>query len=268
MALASDRCICVRKFEYSETSQILTLLSREHGLLRVIAKGAHRVTKAGAGRFDGGIDLLDAGNALFTDDTHRELGTLTEWKLADGHLKLRSRLRSLYLGLYAVELVSLLIEEHDPHPRIFDQLETLLNDLASPGQEELFLVFELDLLREAGFSPQLDMCVSCGQSSGDRDPVYFSSARGGVICRNCQTVVPDRMSIDPRLVRLLQSLQLPASNLSRRLPRLTRHQTDPLNQLLSRHLEDRLSRHLRMPRYILECRSTSERLPARVGHSG
>ena len=29
MALSRDRCICLRKVEYSETSQILTLLARE-----------------------------------------------------------------------------------------------------------------------------------------------------------------------------------------------------------------------------------------------
>ena len=45
MALVSDRCICLRKTEYSETSQILTLFGYIHGITRVIAKGAHRRTK-------------------------------------------------------------------------------------------------------------------------------------------------------------------------------------------------------------------------------
>ena len=51
MPLQPDRCICLRKFEYSETSQILTLLGKDTGLVRVIAKGAHRKTKAGASKF-------------------------------------------------------------------------------------------------------------------------------------------------------------------------------------------------------------------------
>ena len=42
--LLSDPCLCLRKPEYSETSQTLTLLSRTHGLLRVIAKGRSRDT--------------------------------------------------------------------------------------------------------------------------------------------------------------------------------------------------------------------------------
>src|SRR3712207_7995583 len=53
MPLVRDRCICLRRTEYSETSQILTLFAREHGIVRAIAKGAHRRTKAGASKFDG-----------------------------------------------------------------------------------------------------------------------------------------------------------------------------------------------------------------------
>ena len=64
MALVSDRCVCLRKVAYSETSQILLLFARNHGLVRVIAKGAHRTTKAGASKFGGGIDLLDLADTV------------------------------------------------------------------------------------------------------------------------------------------------------------------------------------------------------------
>src|SRR5437899_3781571 len=83
MSLLSDPCLCLRKTEYSETSQILTLFSRNHGLLRVIAKGAHRTTKAGASKFGGGIDLLDLADAVFTHHPDRDLATLTAWSLND-----------------------------------------------------------------------------------------------------------------------------------------------------------------------------------------
>src|SRR5215216_995337 len=126
MPLVRDRCICLRRTEYSETSQILTLFSRDHGTIRAIAKGAHRRTKAGASKFDGGVDLLDVGDAVFTGDPGRDLGTLTEWSLRDGHRTLRSNLRGLYLALYAAELVGTLVEEHDPHPDLFDRLEATL----------------------------------------------------------------------------------------------------------------------------------------------
>jgi DNA repair protein RecO (recombination protein O) len=261
MALESDRCLCVRKLEYSETSQILTLFSRDHGLVRVIAKGAHRRTKAGASRFDGGIDLLDIGQAVFTGDTSRDLATLTEWKLIEGHLGLRQNLRGLYLGIYTAELISTLIEEHDAHPDLFDRVACSIADLGTARAEQTFLALQLDLLRETGFLPELSACIECGTGLNDRDGVYFSPSRGGVVCRNCEAAIPDRMNVDLRLIRLAGSiLRLPRSEgVPQRLPQLTRHQTDPLNRLFSEHIQHTLGRRLRMISYIL--RST-QRKPA------
>src|SRR6476660_2778947 len=116
MPLARDRCLCLRKVEYSETSQILVLFAREHGIFRAIAKGAHRRTKAGASKFDGGVDLLEVGDAVFSHDPARDLTPLTEWHLREGHPELRRSLRGFYLGLYAAELIGRLVEEHDAHP--------------------------------------------------------------------------------------------------------------------------------------------------------
>ena len=257
MALAQDRCICLRKFEYSETSQILTLFAREHGLLRVIAKGAHRRTKAGSSKFDGGLDLLDTGRAVFTFDPGKELNTLTEWHLDEGHLSLRRSLRGMLLAQYAAELTSLLFEEHDPHEAMFDRLAETVGELATPRAEEAFLAFQLDLLREAGYLPELRACAECGLPAGDGGHAdggaYFSPNRGGVVCRNCEGAVPDRLEIDPRLLRLVGGvLRLPRSNGSlQRLPRLTRHQTDPLNRVFADHVEHTLGKRLRLPRYVL-----------------
>ena len=253
MPLVHDRCICLRKTEYSETSQILTLFSRQHGITRVIAKGAHRRTKAGASKFDGGIDLLDLGEAVFSHDLARDLPPLTEWSLREGHLALRKSLRGIYLGLYSAELVGRLIDEHDPHPQLFDRLEASLPELASSRREEAFLSFQLDLLRESGYLAELFACVCCGTAMDGSGPCYFSADRGGVVCRNCEPTTSDRSSLDPRLLRLLQTIaRLPRANGSpQRLPQLTRHQTDPINRLFANQIQHTLGRALRLPRYVL-----------------
>jgi DNA repair protein RecO (recombination protein O) len=253
MPLVHDRCLCLRKTEYSETSQILTLFAREHGITRVIAKGARRRTKAGASKFDGGIDLLDVGEAVFSHDLARDLPPLTEWSLREGHLALRKNLRGIYLGLYSAELVSRLIEEHDPHPQLFDRLEATLPELASSRREEAFLAFQLDLLRESGYLAELFACVCCGTAMDDRSPCYFSAARGGVVCRTCEHTTTDRATLDPRLLRLLQTIsRLPRANGSpQRLPQLTRHQTDPINRIFANQIQHTLGRGLRLPKYVL-----------------
>jgi DNA repair protein RecO (recombination protein O) len=253
--IGPSRLARLRKTEYSETSQILVLFGRDSGIVRVIAKGAHRRTKAGSSKFDGGVDLLDIGDAIFTHAAHQQLGTLTEWGLREGHLSLRRNLRAMYLGLYAAELVAALLEEHDPHPEVFDRLEMTLLELPTARTEETFLSFELDLLRDAGYLPQWSACASCGNALTDR--AYFSAATGGVICRNCEGTTPDRIEIDPRLARLVEGIiRLPRNNGSpARLPQLTRHQTDPINRLLADHVRHTLSKDLRMSKYVLPARA-------------
>ncbi len=249
MPLVHDRAICIRKVEYSETSQILTLFTREHGRVQTIAKGAHRRTKAGASKFDGGVDLLDIGEAVFSHSVERDLSTLTEWHLIEGHAALHRDLRAMYLGLFAAELVTMLFEEHDPHLELFDRFERVLDELGTTSREETFLAFELLLLRESGYTPSLANCVSCGAEARLlRDRAYFSPSLGGLVCRNCESIAPDRIEIDPRLIGVVQTvLGSPA-----RLPRLTRHQTDPINRVLSAHIEHTLGRRLRMTPWILD----------------
>jgi DNA repair protein RecO (recombination protein O) len=254
MGLVNDRCICLRKVEYSETSQVLTLLARGNGLLKVIAKGAHRVAKNGSGKFGGGVDLMDVGEATFSDRMEKELLVLTEWKLAEGHRPLRSSLRGLWLGFYACELASLLIELRDPHPAAFDGLERLFGELATPRAEQGFLAFELDLLRETGYLPEFLRCRTCGAAvDGRRGMVGFDAAAGGVICGKCQASEPRKQRIDGRLIGVLHNvLRLQSSGLPpERLPMLTRHQTDPINRLLSGYVQQLLGRGLRMEGYVM-----------------
>ena len=79
----------------------------------------------------------------------------------------------------------------------------------------------------------------------------ISHLRGGIVCRNCESVAPDRGEIDVRLLRIIQTiLRLPRAAAPQRLPRLTRHQTDPINRMLIVHIEQTLSKHLRTSAYV------------------
>lgn len=163
MASVRDRFLCLRKTEYSETSQILTLFGREFGIVRVIAKGAHRRTKAGNSKFDGGIDLLDDGDGIYLDRAGRDLATLIEWKLLDGHLGLRTSYRGVLLGQAIAEVLAHLLPERDPHARLFDRTAATLPVLAGDYAEEHFLALLLDAVGEAGYLPDLEEAPASGR---------------------------------------------------------------------------------------------------------
>ena len=96
--------------------------------------------------------------------------------------------------------------------------------------------------------------MQCGCPPEQRDDrVFFTPARGGVVCRNCETTTPDRIETDPRLIRMVQGLiKLPRTGADvERLPRLTTRQTNPVNRIIAEHVEHMLSRRLRMPAYVI-----------------
>ena len=151
--MTRDRAICIRKTDFSETSQILSLFGRTHGVIRVIAKGAFRRSKAGLSKFDGGIDLLDYGECLYIAKAGRDLATLTDWKQLNGHRELRRSLPGVLLGQSVAEIVGHLLPEQDPHPAMFDRVAATLSHLAGDRGEEHFLALLIDLLSEAGYRP-------------------------------------------------------------------------------------------------------------------
>ena len=252
MALESDQAVVVRARRWSESSQIVTLFARRLGVLTLVAKGSFRRTRTGKGRFDGGLDLLDLGEAVLNHRPERELQQLIEWKLLDGHLPLRWSLRGIYLGLHAAELVPAVFEDGDPQPVLFDRLVRLVSRLHSRQREEMALGFTLDLLRRGGLVPELRRCVRTRRPLGDGG-AYFSPREGGTLLPEAAEGVYDVMAVSADQLRLMRGLlQLLASPTPARLPRLSRAETDPLHRLLVAHLQHALGRRLRTPRFVLD----------------
>jgi DNA repair protein RecO (recombination protein O) len=251
MPLVRDQAICLRVLPYSETSQILSLLTREHGRIRVIAKGARRQTKAGKSKFDGGLDLLDSGDAVLSLSLERDLSILAEWSLRDGHRGLRTDLRTMYLGLFAAEFVERLLEEHDAHPRLFDQFERLLARLLEPdAREAVALAFCLNLLRQAGVLPDFGRCE--GASSPETaNRLGFSPRSSRLVCDDVLDATPDAIPLPaPALGAITSLLRLPRAGGA--LPALTRRQVDPAYRLLIAHIQVQTGARLRVARFIVD----------------
>lgn len=190
MALIRDQAIVLKHLDYSETSQVLAMLTREHGALRLIAKGVRRSTKT---RFAVGIDLLERGELLYIPARGDGLGTLSEWRQADAHLGLRANLPAWYAAQYAAEATACMTEADDPDPVLFDALAAALAAL-SGGSDPLptLIEYQRALLTGAGLQPDLSRCVICDRPAPPRRAGYFSAVHGGLVCSGCEPKAPDR----------------------------------------------------------------------------
>ena len=156
----SDEAICLRVWDYSETSQTVALFTRAHGLVRGLAKGSKRERSA----YSGGFEMLTFGELSFIERPSTGLAVLTEWDLRDGFFGLRSSLRAYYAAAYAGDLVYQSVTDADPHPGLFVALRDALTGLGTSGVTvsrawAQLAALQWSALRESGYKPDLEPAV-------------------------------------------------------------------------------------------------------------
>jgi DNA repair protein RecO (recombination protein O) len=181
--LVSTPAIVLSAFRYSETSKIVRLATRVHGVQSAIAKGALRPKS----RFGGALQLLSEGQAQLLMKEHRELNILAGFDLRRLHVGLAADLER-YSVACALSEVMLRFAPPDPHPESFDVLQRALELLeTSPVGVVPALGFRLlwQLVSALGFAPTLDACVMDGTLLPEQGPLPFSAREGGALCVSC-----------------------------------------------------------------------------------
>jgi DNA repair protein RecO (recombination protein O) len=206
--LKKDEALAIRTLDYSETSQIVTLFTREHGKIDAMAKGSKRAKSP----FDGPIEIFSYGRMVFSEKADQKLSTLTEFAQQLRFRGLRTKLFALNCSLFAAELIELFTLEYDPHPELFEEtLQFLQNQLDSKNNQQslaALISFQLILLRQIGSGLVLDHCTNCKTAYSPRWPfVYFVSLSHGLICRDCEANFPDKIRLDKNAADFLNSLK-------------------------------------------------------------
>src|SRR5918995_222813 len=122
--------LVVRGTDWSETSRITTLFTREFGKVRALAKGGRRLKS----NFDVAFDLLTVCQIMFLRKAHGGLDLLTEARLEEQFPVLRQNLPALYAGYYVAELLADGTQDYDPHVPLFDAAIQTLRSLGKVGE--------------------------------------------------------------------------------------------------------------------------------------
>jgi DNA repair protein RecO (recombination protein O) len=186
---ALQQAYVLHQHDWSESSLILDLFTRESGRIAVAAKGAKRpysqlravllplqrisVSLSKPAKADGG-----------------EVQTLRSAELGGGATLPGGA--ALFSGYYLNELLLKLLARHDPHPALFDAYADTL--AALPEGDAALRAFELKLLAELGLLPDLSL-VATTQSPIDPARRYQLSPESGVIAPNSDASLPGALLI-------------------------------------------------------------------------
>ena len=242
-----EQAICLRSSDYSETSQVVVFLTREAGVVHVLAKG----TKRPKSKSGGAIDLFSEGELVYTPSRSGGLGTLVEFVESVTRRELRSDAARLNAGLYLIEATAQMLATEDPHAEVFDLLHNALERLKDPEAPILAVAayFLWRLTHHVGLLGQLDDCVACGAAMEQgRERRWFSSTQGGLLCEGCAAQVNERVPLDRQTQAALTVLAAAAGG---RKVSLAESQALQAAKLLNYHVTHQLGKSLKMARHVL-----------------
>ncbi|WP_083275215.1 DNA repair protein RecO [Pseudonocardia sp. HH130630-07] len=179
--LYRDTGIVLRVQKLGEADRIVTMLTRQRGKIRVVAKGVRRT------RSRWGARLEPFNHVDVQCYTGRSLDVVTQAQTVDAFAPAVVADWSAYsCGCAILETADRLVsEEGEPALRVYLLLLGATRALAD-GVREPALVLDAFLLRamsHAGWAPSLSECARCATPGPHR---AFTVAGGGMVCPRCR----------------------------------------------------------------------------------
>lgn len=204
MSTEKAEALVLRVIEFSESSSVVTLFTREFGKISGLAKGARRPK----GPFESALDLLSRVRLVFLRKSSDALDLLTEAKLERRFRPQTGDLSRLYGAYYVAELLGDLTHDGDPHPELFDLAVDTLEHLSGGSLSAGIVVlrFELSALRMLGHLPSLRECAECGNAVAGSRRTAFGFAVGGVLCEACRPGKKHVVSLSNEAIESLEAL--------------------------------------------------------------
>ena len=175
--------ICLRRIDYSDTSQVATFLTPDAGRLSFLAKGVTRAPKRGVRC---GFDLLGRYELIYTQRRTGSLLNLTQRHLLESFRGVRESLERIVCGYYAAELILNFTPEAQPCPQLHELcLQSMRRFERGQSLGLSVLLLEAGTLEEYGSCPRFDVCVECDRKLRPTGRLLFSPRHGGPLCVSC-----------------------------------------------------------------------------------
>jgi DNA repair protein RecO (recombination protein O) len=263
---SEDHGLVLRRFRWSESSLVVHVLTRDHGRVHLLARGAYRPKS----RFYAVLDLFDELSLSWTSTPDRELQPLVE-----GQLEVRRRGVTADLECYStatslLELAHLGSRQGQAQPELFRELGCALDRLDAFGRGEggppptqVRIEFELALLGIHGISPALMTCASCGGPSAPmpghgphgHPRAWFSAGAGGRLCAGCAAearAAGRRVGTLPLDVLVAADRMVVARAAGEPAPELSSERLERVRDFVERFLDYQLETRPRSHRKFLE----------------
>jgi DNA repair protein RecO (recombination protein O) len=175
-----DQGVVLRTLRLGEADRIVTLVTRDHGKVRAVAKGVRRT----GSKF--GARLEPFSHVSFLGWQGRgDLDIVNQAEVIDTFRTVREDLDRTAAALSMLEVVDLVSQERHVNPALYAMLVGALGALARQPSPLVAPAFFLKVLALEGSAPVLDACAACGEAAPGA-LVAFDLLEGGALCARCR----------------------------------------------------------------------------------
>src|SRR5215831_500596 len=178
-----SEAILLGSVAYGDADRVVTLMTRSHGKVGAMARGARRSRT----RFGGALGPFVVAEAMLRERRGAELMLLDSYHVRRDFSRLALDVVKMGHASYATELLRELSPPHRADEALFELLVELYQAVSDhPPRADTLRAFELKLLGELGLRPALDRCVGCDTIDGaELDRAIVDAGRGGLLCPRC-----------------------------------------------------------------------------------
>jgi DNA repair protein RecO (recombination protein O) len=199
MPLRSSEAILLDVFDLHEYDQIVTMLTRDFGKRRGVARGARRRFS----QFSGQLRPLEKVRATWFEKEGRDLDRLSSLETLRSADRLTRELEGILLGAYLAEHMGEFAQESEDNDHLYRLLDSAVEALLSGLDPSLVArYFEAWVLRLSGLFPDPIACPGCERKLIESQAVLPASA-DAIMCRDCagggSVVSPDALGFFHRI---------------------------------------------------------------------
>lgn len=238
MPLYRSPAIILHSLPWKEADKLVFLFTRNFGKVKGIAQGARRPKS----KFGGSLETLTLAHAICFAREGQELARIDSCDVLHPFGRIKEDFERLKRALYALELSDLILPLGEPSPKLFGSLYRFLLLLEKERPEKLdqwLRAFEIRALQLAGFAPQLEECVLCGEPPGN-SAYHFCPELGGLVCQSCLSQAPGSVRVSPPSIRFIRETL--AGRLTR--PGPSAPSLGEVQRIVQRHIQVHLGRGL------------------------
>lgn len=180
MKLSTDGLI-IREQQTGEDDRLVTILTRDYGILRAFVRGAKRIRS----KSQSATQLFAYGK--YSIYRGKDAYSIDEAQPVEIFFDLRNDIASLSLAQYFCELAGELApveDDADEYLRLVLNALHMLSKNKRP-HAQLKAIVELRMMTLSGYMPDLVACGDCGEFS--EEGMFFSPVEGQIFCGECVT---------------------------------------------------------------------------------